>query len=349
MKVSGGVKMERLAKLLYLGIILAIGYFLFPIFTPFLVALVVAIVFDPLIIDLQRRIKVKRHTSAIIVLTIFFIGVFFILYISISSLVKETIEFVKAVPSSVETFIHENDKVTNMYNNLSDETKQYIMDSSNTLAAKGTEIGSKFAGSLFGFVKNFPTYFIIFIVFMVAVYIIAIELPKLKPRFLSLFDRTSSRGKVELALDKLKTSIVGFLKSQIILSILTFIVTLIGLMIIGTDYAIVMSLVVVVVDLLPVLGTGSVLVPWAIYSFAVGNVGQGIGLIVLFVFITAFRRVVEPKLIGASIGLGALSTLISLYVGFELMGVIGMILGPILAIVVVTLKEAGMLSFKIKI
>jgi len=341
--------MERLAKLLYLGIILAICYFLFPIFTPFLVALVVAIVFDPLIIDLQRKLKVKRHTSAIIILSLFFVGVFFLLYVSISSLVKEIIEFVKAVPSSVQTFISENDKITNMYNNLSDDTKQYIMDSTNALAAKGTEIGSKFAGNLFGFVKNFPTYFVILIVFIVAVYIISIELPKLKPQFLSLFDRTSSRGKVELALDKLKTSIVGFLKSQILLSIMTFLVTLIGLIIIGTDYAIVMSLVVVVVDLLPVLGTGSVLVPWAIYSFVVGDIGQGVGLLILFVFITAFRRVVEPKLIGASIGLSSLATLISLYVGFELLGIIGMILGPILAIVVSTLKEAGMLSFKIKI
>lgn len=341
--------MERLAKLIYTGIIIAICYFLFPIFLPFLVALVVAIVFDPLIIDLQRKIKVKRHTSAIIVLSLFFVGVFFVMYSSISTLVKETISFAKQVPHSIQVFISENDKIQNLYNNLSDETKKYIMDSSSTLASKATELGSQYAGSIFGVVKSFPSYFVGVIIFIVAVYIISIELPRLKPQFLNFFEKGESKNKVELALNKLKSSIVGFLKSQVLLSLMTFVITLIGLMIIGTEYAIVMALVVVVVDLLPVLGTGSVLVPWAVYCMATDAVGMGIGLIVLFLFITVFRRIVEPKLIGDSIGLSPLLTLISLYVGFELMGIIGMILGPILAIVLITLKEADMIRFNFKI
>lgn len=341
--------MERLAKLIYWGIIIAIGYFLFPIFLPFLVALVIAIVFDPLIIDLQRKLKVKRHISSIIVLTVFFVAVFFLIYTSISSLVKETIEFAKEVPSAVQSLIMDNDKVKDMYDGLSDETKSFISDATTTLAQKGTELGSKFAGNIFGVVKEFPAYFVAFIVFIVAVYIISIELPKLKPKFLSSFQNGESREKIELTLDKLKTSIVGFLKSQILLSLLTFVITLIGLLIIRTEYAIVMSLVVVVVDLLPILGTGSVLVPWAIYFIVVGNVPQGVGLIILFLFITIFRKIVEPKLIGASIGLSPLLTLISLYVGFELMGILGMILGPILAIVFLALKESGMIKFSFKV
>jgi len=291
----------------------------------------------------------KRHTSAIKELTLFFGIVFFLIYSSVSTLIKETISIAKQAPTAIQRFITENDNIQNLYNSLSDDTKKYIMDSSSTLATKATEIGSKYAGSIFGTLKNFPTYFVAFIIFMVAVYIIAIELPRLKPQFLSFFEKGDSKNKVELALNKLKISIVGFLKSQVILSLLTFVITLIGLIIIGTKYAIVMSLVVVFVDLLPVLGTGSVLVPWAIYCFATDVTGMGIGLIILFLFITAFRRVVEPKLIGDSIGLSPLLTLISLYVGFQLMGILGMILGPILAIVLIALKDAGMIRFNIKI
>ena len=308
-----------------------------------------AILFDPLIIDLGRKFKIKRQFSAIIVLTVFFVVVFVAIYFSASMIIKQSIDFAKDIPSRVQTFVEKNEKIQSIYGNLSDDTKDYIMDSTGTVAQKAGELGTKFAGSLFGVVKNFPEYFVAFIIFMVAVYIFAIELPKLKPKFLSVFDRKESREKIENALNKLKFSIVGFLKSQVLLSFLTFLVTLIGLVIIGADYAIVMAIVIVVVDLLPVLGTGSVLVPWAIYCFLISNVPLGVGLLILFVVITAFRRIVEPKLIGDSIGLSPLATLISLYIGFKLLGVMGMILGPVIAIVVITLKESGMIKINIKI
>lgn len=341
--------MERLAKLIYWGIIIAICYYLFPIFIPFLLALVIAIILEPLVIDFQRKTKVKRHISAITIMTSFFAVIFVTLYFSFSTIIRESIKLLKEIPNLITSIITENDHIREMYNNLSEETKGFIMDAASTLAQKGTELGSKFAGGIFDIVMSFPAYFVAFIIFSVAVYIISIELPRLKNQFLSFFESGDSRDKVEISLDKLKTSIVGFMKSQIILSLLTFFVSVIGLLLIGTDYVIVMSLVIVVVDLLPVLGTGSVLVPWAIYFFVIGNVGQGIGLVVLFVFITAFRRVIEPKLIGDSIGLNPLLTLISLYVGFELMGIIGMILGPIVAIVIISLVESGLIKIKFRI
>ena len=341
--------MEKLAKLIYAGIIIAICYFAFPIFIPFLLALVVAIIFDPLIIDLQRKAKIKRHISAITVLTLFFGIVFFLIFCSVSTLTKETISIAKQVPAGFQHFVTENEKIQKLYNGLSDETKKYITDSSSTLATKATEIGSKYAGNIFDTVKHFPSYFIGFVIFMVAVYIISIELPRLKPQFLSFFEKGDSRNKVELTLDKLKSAIVGYLKSQVTLGILTFAVSLIGLMIIGTANSFVMAIVIAVVDLIPVIGAGSVLIPWVIYSVATGNISTAIGLIILFTFTSAFRHTVEPKLLGHNIGLSPLLTLMSVYVGFHVLGVVGLILGPIMAIIFISLKEAGMIRFNIKI
>ena len=100
---------------------------------------------------------------------------------------------------------------------------------------------------------------------------------------------------------------------------------------------------------MPILGTGSVLVPWAVVSIIMGNSFLGIGLIILFLVITVFRRMIEPKIIGDSIGIGALSTLISLWVGFELVGVVGIFLGPIVVIVYQAMRKVGLLNFKIRL
>jgi predicted PurR-regulated permease PerM len=121
------------------------------------------------------------------------------------------------------------------------------------------------------------------------------------------------------------------------------------LLIIGTGYPLAISLLIVIVDILPILGTGSVIVPWAAYQLVTGDVFTGIGLLLLFIVITVVRRIMEPKILGDAVGIGALSALISLYVGYELVGMVGVFLGPIVVIVFMAARKAGLLDFKIKL
>src|SRR5690606_20875700 len=134
-------------------------------------------------------------------------------------------------------------------------------------------------------------------------------------------------------LENSRTSIFGFIRAQVILSGLTYLAALAGLVILRVDYATVIAPLTVTVDILPVLGAGSVLVPWAVIGAAMGHCLLAVGLVVLLLFITAFRKMVAPKIIGTSIGLRPLSTLISLWVGFKLVGVTGVFLGPIVLII----------------
>jgi predicted PurR-regulated permease PerM len=90
------------------------------------------------------------------------------------------------------------------------------------------------------------------------------------------------------------------------------------------------------------------LVPWAVYQLAIGDAYIGVGLLLLFLVITVVRRIIEPKILGDAVGIGALSALISLYVGYELVGVIGVFLGPIVVIVFMAMRKAGLFDFKIK-
>jgi predicted PurR-regulated permease PerM len=114
-------------------------------------------------------------------------------------------------------------------------------------------------------------------------------------------------------------------------------------------YTMLLALLIVIVDILPILGTGSVLVPWATIVWAQGNPHMGIGLIILFFVITIVRRIIEPKIYSANMGLTPLASLVSLYLGFKVLGFIGLFLGPAVLIIYNTLKKAGVIKPNFKI
>lgn len=341
--------MERLAKIFTFFIVLTLLYYLFPFFLPFLLALLIVIIFEPLTKKLTTLLKGNRIVASSIIFTSFFAITFLLIYFLIRLLVKEIFAIAKHTPTFLQQVLENNQHLYDFYKNLPVDRQTYINDSVMSILKKVTDFLTSTAGDIFGLISVFPNYFVALIIFLVAVYLMGIQLPNLKDAFLRFFAEGETHEKVNIVLDKLKLAVVGFLRAQLILSVLTYILTFIGLTIIGVPYVAVISLLIVIVDLLPILGTGSVLVPWAIYLLIFGNIYQGFGLIILFLFITIFRKAVEPKLFGASLGISPLATLISLYVGFEIFGIVGMILGPLVVLVVNTLEEAGLIHIKIKL
>ena len=125
-----------------------------------------------------------------------------------------------------------------------------------------------------------------------------------------------------------------WLQAYGILFFMTFGELLAGFLMLGVDYALLVALLVAVIDLLPVLGTGTVLVPWALWCLVTGQVGRGIGLLVLYGVITVVRQVAEPHVVGSSFGMHPLLSLMAMYVGFRLLGVVGMILFPAILVLI---------------
>lgn len=128
--------------------------------------------------------------------------------------------------------------------------------------------------------------------------------------------------------------IARYLRAYLILFAMTFGELLVGFLILGVDYALLVALIVAVVDLLPVLGTGTVLVPWAVWCFISGQAGRGVGLLVLYGVITVLRQVAEPHIVGGSFGMHPLVSLMAMYVGFSLFGVVGMIVFPTVLVLI---------------
>lgn len=139
-------------------------------------------------------------------------------------------------------------------------------------------------------------------------------------------------------LSKCRDGIITVLKkyvlSYLLILMITYLTLLLGFLVLGVHHAAVVSLFIALLDILPVLGVGTVLVPWSIYELAVGNAALGIGLIVLFVINSVIRQLSEPKILGKSLNIHPLLTLIMLYVGYALFGLFGMLVLPIAAVLI---------------
>ncbi len=132
----------------------------------------------------------------------------------------------------------------------------------------------------------------------------------------------------------------SFLKAYGILMSLTFAELLIGFLLLRIENAFLIALATSLIDILPILGTGTVLIPWGIVLLIIGNIPVGIGIIVLYLIITVVRQTLEPKVVGRQIGLYPLVTLICMFVGGSLFGIVGLFGFPICVTVIVKLCEA---------
>jgi sporulation integral membrane protein YtvI len=126
----------------------------------------------------------------------------------------------------------------------------------------------------------------------------------------------------------------GYLKAYLLLFLLTFSELFLGFSILRVEYALLLALLVSLVDLLPVLGVGIVLVPWSIVMLLQRDYRLGAGLLILYGTVLLVRQIMEPRLVGKSLGLHPLITLFASYAGWRLFGVLGMLLGPVLALAI---------------
>lgn len=142
--------------------------------------------------------------------------------------------------------------------------------------------------------------------------------------------------KVISMLRKAKISLITVMKkyvlSYLLILLITYFTVLVGLWLLRVDHAAVISLLVALVDLMPVIGVGTVLIPWGIFALATGNKFLGIGLILLFVVNTVVRQLTEPRIVGKSLNLHPLITLMTIYIGYALFGFIGLFILPVIAV-----------------
>lgn len=181
-----------------------------------------------------------------------------------------------------------------------------------------------------------PELLLSLIVALIAAVYFCLDLEKINAYLLSLLPTKWAKSLISFKQSLFKTAL-SYLRSYLILMGFTFALLLVGFMLIGVNYALLLAAIISVVDLFPVLGVGTVLIPWAIGCFLFGDARSAIGLGILYLVCFVLRQYLEPRLVGNSLGIHPLAALFFMYAGFQFGGVFGMLLAPLICILLLPL------------
>lgn len=335
-----------------IALLSAICLWLLPYSVPLLLALATALLLEPPIRRLQDQYRLKRAHAVTAIFLLFLVILGFLLYFLVVILVQQVMALSQNLPYVLSEATKVFNRLIETWRLYSSSIPQEIIDSLErgvrTVQQMLLSFATNLTQSLVHYITAIPAFFIHFLVYLVALFLISLDLPRMK-RSISRYLSERTRQRLGMVIAQLSKAGIGFIKAQFLLSLVTFFLALAGLLVLGIDYAALMALVIVIVDILPILGTGSVLVPWGIISMANGDNTLGVGLIVLFIVITVVRRIIEPKVFSTNLGISPLAALVSVYLGFQLLGFIGLFVGPVVVILIEALAKAGVIKWTIKL
>ena len=323
---------------LVLGAILAV-VFLLPIALPFLIGYALARCVERPVTLLQQRTGLKRWLCSGLCMLLLFLLAGGGLFLLIRQLIREVSSFSEQLPELLSGLAAPAEQVQSWLTELASRAPDgfgialqnwidSLFDGSSGLPGRLTARLFSFAAKI---VAALPDLFLFVLTLVLSSFMFSANLPATRAAIAKLIPQKWQR-KAQQLLSQLRTALGGWLKAQAMLMGVTFLVVTAGLMVLQLGYPLLFGALIALIDALPLLGAGVILIPWSLLSFLRGANRCAIGLILVYGSAALIRSALEPKLIGKQIGLHPILTLAAMYAGYRLMGLAGLILFPIAAI-----------------
>ena len=329
-----------------LGILLGIRFLQF--FMPFVIGWIIAMIANPLVRMLERRLKVARkHTSMVIIIGVLAVIIVAIYFLGVK-IGEETRSFLEQAPEMYSEFREEFQDAGKNLESIISELPQNIQESLEEAQKDIGDITGQAVGKISQFTvdkagtfaRNIPGILISIIFSILSAYFFIAD----RDRILE-FGRNHTpqiiQEKWRMMAESFKMVFGGYFKAQFKIMAVIGVILFIGMLILKVRFAILVAILVAFLDMLPFLGTGTVLIPWAVFKLLSGDIRYAVGLVILYLVTQLVRRIIEPKLVGDSIGMNPLATLIFMYIGYRVGGVLGMILAVPIGAVVLNFYKAG--------
>lgn len=310
-------------------------------YIPFIIAYIIFLIVDPIIKWLNKKTSISRKVCSIIVLATIFLLLSGVIIWGGIKLISETTNLLGGLNEYL-------DKSMNLINDIKTKINLNNLNLSEDAIKVFEKSTTDFINSIIDYVKNvltkvlkyitsIPNILINIIITILATYFITSD----KFYILDRMEHHLSKkmvGKLIIHTREITKSLGGYLRAEITLSIITFFVVLTGLNIfylIGMEieYPILMALLIGFVDALPILGAGTIMIPWAGILLLNGNTSLGVSLIGLYIFTLVEKQFIEPKLVSNNIGIHPIFTLIAMYTSFKIIGIMGLLIGPVILII----------------
>lgn len=321
---------------------------LISLFAPFLLAFAAAWCLSPAVKWLHKHLGLPRNLLTLLLLALVFIALGGVLWALGVGIAREIIALARdwegLMASIQNTVAVMGDLLSRGMDLLPRELQTQVNDMiSQLLTWLGTAIPSllsSLADSAANKAVGLPTFVVASVVFLLAAYFLTVDFPRLKSSFAAKLP-TGPRIFLLQVKRAAAAGFGGYVKAQVILSVAVFFILLAGFMLIHQPYSLLLAFLLAVLDFIPMLGAGTAMIPWAIVELLTGRVRHAVGLVVVWGLVALFRRLAEPKVLGNQTGLSPVLSLISVYVGMRLGGVVGMIFGPVICLVAINITRAG--------
>lgn len=321
------------------GIYVAFKFAVF--YMPFLIAFILSLILEPIIRFLMRKFKLKRKTSAIIVFVISLSIIIGLLVWGIASLISESYNLLNGLNGYFEIISTRFREIMSQIDlsklHLSEDIIHTLQNSAIELLGSVTQWAKGVLTKLLEIITSIPTIVIYVVITILALFFICTDkiymVDQLEHHFPTIWVK-----KIYRFIKDLSKSLGGLLKAEVILVLVSFVISLVGLYIfkmvgLNVPYPLIAALAIGFVDALPIFGSSSVMIPWAIIVAFNGDLTLGIAIIVLLIIMSMVRQFIEPRIVSGQIGIHPIFTLIAMYTGFKIIGILGMLIGPIVLII----------------
>lgn len=323
-------------------------------FMPFLIGWIIASIANPVVRFFEEKIKFKRKAMSAIMIVLLIAIIIFAAYGLIVLLVSQSIGLVQSIQENWDTWketVYEwTDEINrNMPENVREIVwtsasyiEDYLTDFVKNMGQNATQ-NSDIITTIFEGIGSIGAVIVGIIMCVLSAYFFTVEhnsitagVEKHIPRAIYVKAAAAYKG--------LSKAVSGYFKAQFKIEVWVYFITLIGLLIIRADYSIIMAFLIAFLDLLPFFGAGLIMIPWAAFTLFSENYFFGIGLLITWGVGQLVRQLIQPKIVGDSVGLAPIPTLLSLFIGFKLMGVFGMVIAVPIAMILIALYEEGVFA-----
>ena len=331
---------------------LYLGYKLLGFFMPFVIVWFIAYIASPVVNWLEKRVKIVKKLGSVIMIVGVLAAVCFIIYFIISTLWKEISFLIQDMPGMYRDLESGLSQIGNSMEGVFGKLPDGVQEGWHTMVANFDEmmgelmsrISEPTVSAAGRFAKSIPSVLVATIVTFISAYFFIAEREDVI-RWSKKVAPDALVSRMTMVMDNLKFAVGGYLKAQLKIMVVVYIILVVGFIILNIHFSFLLGLLIALLDFLPFFGTGTALIPWAIYQFFMGNYKLVVGLVILYAVTQLVRQLIQPKLVGDSMGLRPLLTLFLLYTGYKIGGVFGMIFAVPIGMIVINLYKAGAFDY----
>lgn len=303
---------------------------------PFAAALLITVSLQGTVDRLVKKFRIRRKPASVMAVTTIFASVGLMIFWLLRALYRQAVDLIEALPSYSENISSTLNTLTEKFSQLLDKIPFLSDGALNTMPSTALDtvterLASALTSAATSFAAGVPKFVLSSLIMIIASIYFAKDFDDIR-RFFKEFIEQRNWSWVFNFKEILQSKTARLLRGYFLIILLTFFELSVGLMLLKVKYALIIAAVTAVVDILPILGSGTVLIPWAVISALSGNSGLGIGLVVLYLIITAIRNFAEPRIIGSKIGVHPLVMLAAVFLGLTLFGAVGVIAAPLLVV-----------------